>query len=114
MALSELLAREVKDPGVGFLTITHVTVTADLQHARVYYTTLGSAAERKNTERALVRVGPFLRSQLARRLRLRRVPELQFFFDQSVEKQDRVERLLQEIHAAEATAEKNAGDDDAG
>jgi ribosome-binding factor A len=100
--LSVLLAREVHDPGIGFLTITRVQVTADLQNARVYYTTLGDATARTQTSRALDRATPFLRRQLGRRLQLRRVPELQFFFDESVEKLDRVERILQEIQAERA------------
>jgi len=98
MELSDLLAREVHDPGIGFVTLTHVQVTRDLQHARVYYTTLAQASARRQTERALERAAPFLRRQIGRRLRLRRVPELRFTFDESVEAQSRVEQLLREIH----------------
>jgi ribosome-binding factor A len=101
---SAVLAREVHDPGIGFLTLTRVRVTADLQLARLYYTTLGDAAARRTTERALRRATPFLRRQLGQRLRLRRVPELQFVFDQSIEHQARVEELIQEIHAKDAHA----------
>lgn len=97
--ISDLLTREVHDPGIGFLTITHVKVTPDLQVARLYYTTLGDARARRETERALQRVTPFLRRHLGRRLRLKRVPELEFFFDEAVERGDRVERILQEITA---------------
>ena len=97
--IAELLAREVHDPGIGFLTITHVSVTADLQLARVNYTTLGDQKARKDSQKALERATPFLRRQLGRRLRLRRIPELQFYFDESVERGDRIERLLQEIKA---------------
>jgi ribosome-binding factor A len=109
MELSDLLARAVRDPGVGFVTLTHVQVTPDLQHARVYYTTLGQGPARRETARALERVAPFLRRQIGRRLRLRRVPELQFIFDESVETQDRVERLLREIHE-QAPEGAGAGD----
>ena len=87
------------DPGIGFLTITRVTVTADLQHARVHYTTMGDEAARRQSRKALERAAPFLRRQLGRRLRLRRVPELQFFFDESIERHDRIERILQELQA---------------
>jgi ribosome-binding factor A len=97
--ISQLLAREVHDPGIGFLTITHVQVTADLQLARIYYTTMGDEQARKQSRRALERAAPFLRRQLGRRLRLRRIPELQFFFDESIERHDRIERILQEIQA---------------
>jgi ribosome-binding factor A len=97
--IADLLAREVHDPGVGFLTITRVEVTADLQIARAFYTTMGDAKARQQSARALERATPFLRRQLGRRLRLRRIPELQFLFDESVERQDRIERILQEIQA---------------
>lgn len=97
--VTDLLTREVHDPGIGFLTITHVKVTPDLQVARLYYTTLGDARARRDTDRALQRVTPFLRRHLGRRLRLKRVPELEFFFDEAIERGDRVERILQEISA---------------
>jgi ribosome-binding factor A len=100
--LTELLARQVHDPGIGFLTITRVEVTSDLQKARVYYTTLGDDQARKQTSRALGRATPFLRRQLGSRLRLRRIPELQFFFDENVERLDRVERILQELESERA------------
>jgi ribosome-binding factor A len=111
--LGELLAREVHDPGIGFVTITHVTVTADLQQARVHYTTLGDAKGRRDSQRALQRAAPFLRRHLGRRLRLRRVPELEFLFDESVEQQDRIERILQGLKAerVENEVQDDAGDD---
>jgi ribosome-binding factor A len=99
--ISVLLAREVHDPGIGFLTITRVQVTPDLQVARIFYTTLGSEQQRKATAKALHRAAPFLRRQIGQRMRLRRVPVLEFFFDTSVENQERIERLIQEIHEAE-------------
>jgi ribosome-binding factor A len=102
--LTELLAREVHDPGIGFITLTRVDVTPDLQIARVYYTTMGDAKARRDSARALERATPFLRRQLGRRLRLRRIPELQFFFDESIEKHDRIERILQELQAERAAA----------
>lgn len=110
--ISDLIARELHDPGLGFLTITRVRVTSDLQLARVYYTTLGDQSARRNTEQALHRASPFIRRQLGRRLRLRRVPEVEFVFDESIEQQDRIERLLREIHEAEETGTALPGDDD--
>jgi ribosome-binding factor A len=100
--LAELIAREVHDPGVGFLTITHVKVTPDLQQARVYYTTIGDDKARKESARALTRARPFLRRQLGRRLRLRHVPELEFFYDESIERQDRIERIVLDLQAERA------------
>jgi ribosome-binding factor A len=110
--ISDMIARELHDPGFGFLTITRVRVTPDLQLARVYYTTLGDAEARRNTERAFGRAEPFIRRQLGRRLRLRRTPELEFLFDESIEGQDRIERLLQEIHEAGPADAPPPGDDD--
>jgi ribosome-binding factor A len=100
--LSELLMREVHDPGIGFITLTRVQVSPDLQQARVLYTTLGDEAARRNTARALARVAPFLRRRVAGRLRLRRVPELRFVFDESIGHQDRIEQLIREWHEAPA------------
>ena len=96
-AISVLIARDVQDPGVGFVTLTRVKVSPDLQMARVYYTQIGDDKAKRETARALERVTPFLRRQLAAQINLRRVPELRFQFDQSVEYQDRVERILLEL-----------------
>lgn len=101
--LSQMLATEVSDPGVGLVTITRVRVTADLSLARVYWTIIGDAAERKRSEKALKRTTPYLRHLLASRMTLRRVPELAFQFDESVAAQDRIERILQELHREEAS-----------
>lgn len=95
--LSLALARDVHDPGIGFVTLTRVKVSPDLQLARVYYTQIGSEQERRDTTRALERARPFLRRQLGSRIRLRRVPELQFQFDESVENQARIESILLEL-----------------
>jgi ribosome-binding factor A len=110
--LAELIAREVQDPGIGFLTITHVKVTPDLQIARVYYTTLGDEKARRDSARALERATPFLRRQIGGRLRLKRVPQLEFFFDESIERGDRIERILHEIGAGQPAPD--TGDDTAG
>ncbi len=109
--LSQLLAKDVHDPGVGFITLTKVTVTPDLQLARVYYTSMGDEKARRETEKALGRALPFLRRQIAQRVRLRRVPELEFFFDKSVAQHDRIEQILQELKA-EADARPPAPPDD--
>jgi ribosome-binding factor A len=97
MELSDLLAREVHDPGIGFVTITYVKMSADLQVARVYYTALGDEKARRESARALERARPFLRRQIAGRLRLRRVPELAFQYDESIAREERIESLLEEI-----------------
>ena len=101
--ISEILARgEVHDPGIGFITLTRVQVTADLQTARVFYTSLGDPKARKETARALDRATPFFRRQVAGRLRLRRAPEFEFRFDESIENQDRIEQILRDLHEEDA------------
>ena len=104
--LANLLARDVHDPGIGFVTLTRVQVSPDLQQARVFFTSLGptgpgndAAKARQNSERALERATPFLRRQIGSRLRLRRVPELRFIYDESIAGQDRIEQLINELHA---------------
>ena len=76
-----MLSREVHDPGVGFVTLTRVQVSPDLQQARVFYTALGDDKSRANTARALERVSPFMRRQIGARLRLKRAPELRFVYE---------------------------------
>jgi ribosome-binding factor A len=101
--LTALISRDVRDPGVGFITITEVKVSPDLQVARAYYTTLGDEKARGQTRRALDRATPFLRREIAHRLRLRRVPELHFHFDESIERGDRIERIIQDLHKADSS-----------
>ena len=115
--LALLLAREVHDPGIGFVTLTRVRLSPDLQSARVHYTVLGDEKARANSAKALGRATPFLRRQIGSRLRLKRTPELQFLYDNSIAGQDRIEQILNELHAgqpadAEVTPERN--DDDNG
>ena len=100
-----MLARgEVHDPKIGFITLTRVQVSPDLQVARVYYTSLGDPAARKDTQKALDRATPFLRRQIGSRVQLRRVPEIEFRFDESIANQDRIEQILRDLHQEEARA----------
>lgn len=100
--ISDLLARgAVHDPGIGFITLTRVQVSADLQVAHILYTTLGDEKARRETAKALERATPFLRRHLGSRLRLRRVPEIDFRFDQAIAHQDRIEQVLRDLHEEE-------------
>ena len=110
--LSDIVAREVHDPGIGLITITKVQVTSDLQIARVYYTTMTDEAARKVTANALRRATPFLRHQLAARLTLRRMPEIEFRFDQSVEQHDRIEKLIHQIHEEDAARDRDTPEEE--
>ena len=107
--LGALLLREVRDPGARNITVTRVQMTQDLQQARVYYTDpAGDSAPA--ARRALRRARPFLKRRLGR-LGLRHVPDLTFLYDDAVERQDRVARLLDEV---EATQLPDPPDDHAG
>ena len=111
--VSQILATEVSDPGIGLVTVTRVKVTPDLSLARIYWTTMGDTAERKKTAKALGRAAPFIRHLLSTRMSLRRSPEVLFTFDQSVAAQDRVEQILRELHDEAAAREAEAGASDA-
>jgi ribosome-binding factor A len=99
--ISALLVKGLKDPRIGFVTITAVEVTSDLHLARVYFTTMGDDDARKSTEKGLQSAAPYLRRELGKRLRLRYTPELLFQFDSSLEYGNRIESLLREIHQEE-------------
>lgn len=110
--IASLLAREVHDPRIGFVTLTRITVTPDLQQARVWYTALGDEKARAATAKGLERAAPFLRRQIGSRLRLKRVPELTFIYDESIAGQDRIEQLLSDIHRDEAERRATMGEPD--
>ena len=95
--VSQLLSFEVKDPAVGLLTVTHVTMTSDMGLAHVYYTLVGDEVERRKTAKALERATPFVRRRLAESMNLRRAPDVRFQYDENIERQERVESLLRQI-----------------
>jgi len=104
--LSVILQRDVHDPGIGFVTLTRVKVSPDLQVVRVYYTVIGDDKTRKETAKALTRATPFLRRQIGGRVNLRRVPELHFQYDEDIEKQDRIEKILLDLQREREEREK--------
>ncbi len=93
--LAELIRMEMRDPRVGLVTVTGVELSRDQSHAKVFFTSLG-AAEHAETLEGLQRAAGFLRSELARRLTTRKVPELHFAYDESVERGVRLARLIDE------------------
>jgi ribosome-binding factor A len=110
--IASLLAREVHDPRIGFVTLTRVIVSPDLQQARVLYTALGDEKTLAQTARGLERAAPFLRRQIGSRLRLKRVPELTFVYDESIAGQDRIEQLLNDLHRDDAARQGSRGEDE--
>jgi ribosome-binding factor A len=99
--LSHLLEREVKDPQVGFVTLTDVEVAADLHNARVYFSVLGDEAAMQASLAALERAKGFLRHELSQRLTIRYVPELHFVLDRSIERGQRISSLLRQVQEEE-------------
>lgn len=99
--LAELLTRQVKDPRIGFATVTRVEMTADLHHARVFVSVLGSPEEQASTIEGLSSAAGFLRHEIGHRLALRRAPELLFILDHGAEAGEKIELLLQQLHKDE-------------
>ncbi|WAA13562.1 30S ribosome-binding factor RbfA [Fervidibacillus halotolerans] len=96
--LSDIISRKIKDPRIGFVTVTDVEVTGDLQQAKVFISVLGGEEERENTLIGLTKAKGFIRSEIGRRIRLRKTPEIDFEFDESIEYGNRIETLLQNIN----------------
>lgn len=94
--LAELIRLEVRDPRIGMVTLTGVELSRDQSHAKVFFTTLGPASAAEDAAQGLQRAAGFLRSELAHRLTTRKVPELHFHFDESVERGVRLSRLIDE------------------
>ena len=103
--LSDVIERELKDPRVGMITLTGVQMTPDLHTARVFFSRLGSAEEREESRRALEHAAGFLRRELGARLRLRYLPELRFFVDDSLDVSERISRILERDQEADDDAE---------
>jgi len=97
--LAEIIRTELKDPRVAMITLTGVEVTADYSHAKVFYTLMGDAAQRAETEAGLKQAGGFLRTQIARRIKLHSIPQLHFVYDESVERGFELSRLIDEAMA---------------
>ena len=94
--LAEVIRLEVRDPRIGMVTLTGVELSRDQSHAKVFFTTLGPESAAEDAAEGLQRAAGFLRSELAHRLTTRKVPELHFHFDESVERGVRLSRLIDE------------------
>ncbi len=102
--LADLIRNELKDPRVGMITLTGVEVSNDYRHAKIFFTTLGGPEIVLQAQQGLQRASGFLRSQLARGLKLRIVPELHFVHDESVERGVRLSKLIDEAVASRMPA----------
>lgn len=113
--LSEEIREEVariiptlKDPRVGFVTVTRTQINADLRTVRVHVGVLGDAAQRERTLKGLAQAAGFIRRELGRRLSLRHTPEVSFQYDAGLDATDRVAQLLDQVR----TGERDGGDED--
>ena len=95
--VAEMIAGELKDPRIGFATVTHVDLSPDLHHGRVLVSILGDAESQRETLEGLSSAAGYVRYQISHRLRLRRAPELVFVLDRGAEEGQRIETLLQKL-----------------
>ncbi|WP_417900523.1 30S ribosome-binding factor RbfA [Bacillus haimaensis] len=104
--LSDIIGRKIKDPRVGFVTVTDVQVTGDLQQAKVFISVLGDDEKRQDTLIGLAKAKGFIRSEIGRRIRLRKTPELFFEFDESMEYGNRINTLIHELNRTDSDDEE--------
>ena len=95
--LSAIMLKDIKDPRIGFITITEVAMSPDLKVARVYFSQMGEGEDKEESLCGLRKASGFMRRELGRRLKLKFTPELRFFLDESLETGERISKLLKEI-----------------
>ncbi len=106
--ISELLQRQVKDPRLGsFVAITEVSTSPDLKHARIFVSHLGSEEKKQETLKALAAAAGFFRNELGRRMRMRRIPEISFEWDDSIERGAHLLQLIDKV-SADNTPDQNS------
>ena len=111
--LAELIRLEVKDPRVGFITLTDVEITPDYAHAKVFFTNMTGEGDVPGILQGLRRASGFLRRELGRRIRIHTIPELHFHYDRSVEEGSRLSQLIDEVvKEDEARQHDEAGGED--
>jgi ribosome-binding factor A len=94
---SEIIQRDLKDPRIGFASITDVVVSGDLRHAKIFVSVLGDAEAKRRTMEGLARARGHVRSELGARLQIRSVPEILFHLDESIERGERIVALMREV-----------------
>ena len=104
--IGDIISRKIKDPRVGFVTVTDVEVTGDLQQAKVYISVLGDEQQREDTLKGLAKAKGFIRTEIGQRIRLRKTPELIFEFDETMAYGNRINSLIHELHRDEQPGEE--------
>ena|SRR5690625_951494 len=95
--LGDIITRKLKDPRVGFVTVTDVEVTGDLQQATIYISVLGDEKQKEDTLYGLMKARGFIRSEIGKRIRLRKTPEIMFEYDAALEYGNRIETILRDL-----------------
>lgn len=96
--LGDILNQKLKDPRVGFVTVTDVVVTNDLQQAKVFVSVFGEEVEKENTLIGLAKASGFIRSEIGKRIRLRKVPEIMFEFDEAHEYGNHIDSIIRNLN----------------
>ncbi|WP_425807389.1 30S ribosome-binding factor RbfA [Desulfitobacterium sp. Sab5] len=109
--ISQMIREDLKDPRIGFVTVTSVEVADDLGHAKVFISVLGDEQKSKDSMEALKRASGFVRSEIGKRIRLRHVPEIVFKYDSSIQHGAHIAELLREVHTEEAGDEDDSHDE---
>jgi ribosome-binding factor A len=105
--LGDIIGRKLKDPRIGFVTVTGVEVTGDLQQATVFISVFGDDEQKEQTLRGLAKASGFIRTEIGKRIRLRKTPEISFKFDESIEYGSRIETLLTDIKSSDDESDYN-------
>ena len=108
--ISGMLIKSLKDPRIGFVTITRVTVSEDCRFAKIYFSVMGSLAERDKSAMGLNSAKGYIRKELGRRMGLRYTPEIMFQFDPSIEYAIHIEEVIQHLHQKEGNQGDENGD----
>jgi ribosome-binding factor A len=109
--LGDIISRKIKDPRIGFVTVTDVQVTGDLQQAKVYISVLGDEQQREDTLKGLAKAKGFIRTEIGQRIRLRKTPELIFEFDETMAYGNRINSLIHELQRDEQPGEEEQDKD---
>ena len=107
--LSSILRSEVKDPRIGFVTITEVVVSDDLRNARVYVSVLGDEIQKATSLKTLAQACAFIQNELGARVRLKFLPKLKFYLDESWEKGARIDRIIDQLHEKDSRLKSETG-----
>jgi ribosome-binding factor A len=110
--LSDIIGRKIKDPRVGFVTVTAVDVTGDLQQATVYVSVFGDSDQKEQTLKSLAKATGFIRTEIGRRIRMRKTPDIFFKFDESLSYGSKIESLLSDIKQNENEDNTSEEDED--